>query len=185
MLIDNADLIKLRLAVARFGEADCMAWWNTQGLLSRPGASVFRRGFPVTHRFAQARAACAVAAARCQALFAPPGCITLWSLPVELEEGLETAWLGWCRDTESWTPFFESLESIRTNNLVEMLAQLGLIDNDTVEAVQPLRRSAEGKAVPLPGTGMADPATIRLLAAGFSKGEKQKPAVPYIRLADA
>lgn len=185
MTLESPDLLKLRLAVARFGESDCMGWWNTNGMLGRAGTSVLRRGFPITHRFAQARAVCAVATARCQSLFAPPGCITLWNLPVETEDALDAAWLGWCRDTDSWRSFFEHLETIKTADLVELLSQLALIDTDTVEAVKGLRRSAEGKAVPLPGTGKADLATVRLLAAGFAKGEKQKPAVPYIRLSDA
>jgi hypothetical protein len=44
-----------------------------------------------------------------------------------------------------------------------------------------LKRSAEGKAVALPGTGSANRATLMLLASAFSKGERQALAVPYIR----
>lgn len=185
MSIESSDLLKLRLVVARFGESDGMGWWSTNGMLGRAGTSVLRRGFPITHRFAQARAVCTVATARCQSVFAPPGCITLWNLPVENEDALDASWLGWCRDPAPWADFFERLEMVKTTDLVEMLLQFGLIDTETIEAVKGLRRSAEGKAVPLQGTGKPDLTTVRLLAAGFSKGEKQRPAVPYIRLSDA
>ena len=54
--IDLDRLLKLRLVVARFGEMDGARWWNTKGQLGRLGAAALRRGFPRTHRFAQARA---------------------------------------------------------------------------------------------------------------------------------
>ncbi len=179
------NLLQLRLTVARYGEMDIMGWWNCNGLLGRTGRTLFSRGFPVTGALAQARTACTVAAARCQSLFAPPDCLTLWHLPAEVEDILDSAWLGWCRDTDSWRPFFERLEAIQGGDLLEVLRSLDLIDPSTEETARSLRRSAEGQAVPLPGTGRADSATIKLLAAGFSRGERQKPAVPYIRLSDA
>lgn len=70
-----------RLVVARFGEMDLAKWWNTRGQLGRLGAAALRRGFPRTHRFAQARSVFAVAAHRCTEVFEPPGCVTLWRLP--------------------------------------------------------------------------------------------------------
>jgi hypothetical protein len=84
--IDFERLFKLRLVVARQGEMDVARWWNTQGILGRRGAVVLKRGFPTTHRFAQARIVFEVAKSRCRELFEPPGCMTLWSLPAELEE---------------------------------------------------------------------------------------------------
>lgn len=54
--IDLERLLKLRLAVARFGEMDLSGWWNTKGQLGRLGAAILKRGFPRTYRFAQARA---------------------------------------------------------------------------------------------------------------------------------
>jgi len=47
-----------------------------------------------------------------------------------------------------------------------------------------MRRSAEGRAVPLSGTHRVDDDTITLLAAGFSRGEASKPAIPYARVED-
>src|ERR1019366_7161493 len=55
-LVNLDRLFKLRLIVARFGEKDNASWWKTDGLLGPLGASVMKRGFPRTHRFAQARA---------------------------------------------------------------------------------------------------------------------------------
>ena len=75
--IDLDRLFRLRLVVARVGEMDLARWWNTRGMLGRHGAMALKRGFPATHYFAQARVVFAVARARCQELFAPPGCMTL------------------------------------------------------------------------------------------------------------
>lgn len=69
--IDLDRLLKLRLLVARFGEMDLAKWWNAKGQLGRLGAATLRRGFPRTHRFAQARSVFAVAAHRCAEVFAP------------------------------------------------------------------------------------------------------------------
>ena len=62
-------LLKLRVLVARFGEMDLAKWWNTKGQLGKVGALALRRGFPRTHRFAQARSVFAVAAHRCAEVF--------------------------------------------------------------------------------------------------------------------
>src|SRR5690349_2368177 len=84
--IDLERLLKLRVLVARFGEMDCAKWWNTKGQLGRLGAAALRRGFPRTRYFAQARSVFAVAGHRCAEIFDPPHCVTLWSLPENLEE---------------------------------------------------------------------------------------------------
>ncbi|UCG07352.1 MAG: BrxE family protein [Desulfobacterales bacterium] len=63
-IINLERLLKLRLTVARFGEMDCARWWNTQGILGKFGALALTRGFPKTHRFAQAKIAFSVAAHR-------------------------------------------------------------------------------------------------------------------------
>ena len=181
MHFDPSHLLKLRLAVARFGEMDGAAWWNTKGILGSTGKSALSRGFPKTHLFAQARIACSVATARCNAIFAPPHCLTLWNLPAEVEDQIAAAWPGWCRNPEEWIPFFDSLAGRDSGDLLQHLRELDLIDAQTEAAVVPLKRSAEGKSVQLPGTGKSDLPTLMLLAAAFSKGEKLKPAVPYIR----
>jgi len=179
--IDIEHLIKLRLAVARFGEMDGAGWWNTQGVLGKGGRSVFTRGFPATHWFVQARVVCSVAAARCAAVFAPPACLTLWQLPAEIEDAVSRQWVVWNQNPESWAGFFENLAPRNSGELDRHLRDLDLIDDATLQALVPLRRSAEGKAVALPGTGRPELPTLKLLAAAFSKGEKQNLAVPYIK----
>lgn len=178
-------LLKLRLVVARFGEMDLARWWNTKGQLGRLGAMALRRGFPRTHRFAQARSVFAVAAHRCAELFDPPKSVTLWRLPEALEEEFDARWEHWLDHASEWTPFFERLESIPGDDLVAQLRAFELVSDRDVEAYGRLRRSAEGRAVPLPGTFSDSDDDIALLALGFARGAPGEPAVPYARRADA
>lgn len=179
---DNLELVlKLRLAVARFGEMDGAGWWNTTGILGRSGRAALSRGFPNSHVFAQARVACAVAGARSSAVFSPQSCWTLWTLPADVEDALNRRWPQWCRDVDAWLPFFNDIAPRNTGDLLQHLRELSLVDDATVAASALLRRSAEGKAVALPGSGDATRSNLMLLAAGFAKGEKQRLAVPYLR----
>ncbi len=182
--IDYQRLMRLRLAVGRYGERDRMAWWNTDGLLGSLGRSVFQRGFPKTHRFARARALFAVAKARCSQVFAPPGCMTLWELPAEVEDAFETCWQSWLDDLEAWEPLFASLESPPAAGLLDGLLALDLIGPDEAVEVAELRLSAEGRAVPLRETGPPSDALLTRLAAGFARGAHGRPAVPYARLGE-
>jgi hypothetical protein len=86
-------LFKCRVVIARLGEMDKSGagWWNTTGLLSSVGVSALKRNFPYTHWFAQARAVIAVAGARSSEVFPlPKSCVSLWSLPPDLEVRLPT-----------------------------------------------------------------------------------------------
>ena len=182
--IDLTRLFKLRLVIARHGEMDAAGWWNTKGILGRHGSLVLKRGFPATHYFAQARIAFAVARSRCHDLFDPPGCMTLWSLPAEIEDQFEEQWPDWLDQGERWATFFERLAAPRGENLLSALGDFGLIEHRHLEAVSKLRRSAEGRSVPLPGTYRPNDETITLLAAGFARSEQGNPAIPYARLED-
>lgn len=180
--VDLDRLLRLRLVVARHGEMDAARWWNTQGMLGRRGAVVLKRGFPVTHYFAQARVVFAVARSRCNELFSPPGCMTLWNLPADLEDQFEEHWQGWLDQGDQWTPFFEKLAALTGDDLLSALSSFNLISQVQLEAVSRLRRSAENRAVPLPGIHDANDDTITLLAAGFARVEPGSPAIPYARL---
>lgn len=180
--VDLDRLLKLRLVVARHGEMDAARWWNTQGMLGRRGAVVLKRGFPATHYFAQARVVFAVARSRCNELFSPPGCITLWNLPADLEDQFEERWQGWLDQSDQWMPFFEKLAALTGDDLLSALSSFNLISQVQLEAVSRLRRSAENRAVQLPGIHDANDDTITLLAAGFARGEPGSPAIPYARL---
>jgi hypothetical protein len=177
-------LLKLRLVVARFGEMDLAKWWNTKGQLGRLGAAALRRGFPRTHRFAQARSVFAVAAHRCSEVFEPPGCVTLWRLPESVEDAFDARWEHWLDNAGQWNSFFERLESISGSDLTESLRAFELVESRDLDAYGKLRRSAEGRAVPLPGIFSGTDADVALLALGFARGEPSALAVPYARRTD-
>ncbi len=174
-------LLKLRLAVARYGEMDGAGWWNTKGVLGRLGKAGLSRGFPATHYFAQARVVFAVASARCAEVFSPPACYTLWNLPPAVEDSLDSQWQEWCREPESLIPLFERVASASSTNLLDLLTALDATDSATRNQLGELKLSAQGKAVQLPGIGGLDDSTLKLLAAAFSLGCKGAVAVPYLR----
>lgn len=183
--IDLDRLLKLRLLVARFGEMDLAQWWNTRGQLGRLGAAALRRGFPRTHRFAQARSVFAVAAHRCAEVFEPPGSVTLWRLPEAVEEEFDARWERWLDNAGDWTPFFEKLESLQGGELTAILRNSRMVSERDLKGYASLRRSAEGRAVPLPGLFSGADSDVALLALGFARGEPSALAVPYARRADA
>jgi hypothetical protein len=182
--IDLDLLLKLRLMVARFGEMDVAKWWNTKGQLGPLGAAALRRGFPRTHRFAQARSVFAVAAHRSIEVFELAGSVTLWRLPERLEEEFETRWEYWLDHASDWNAFFESLEKLGPPDLVEALASRDLVNASDVGAFTRLKRSAEGRAVGLPGRFEGSNHDLKMLALGFGRGDVGALAVPYMRRRD-
>jgi hypothetical protein len=178
-------LLKLRLVVARFGEMDIAKWWNTLGLLGPRGAVVLKRGLPRTHQFAQARIVFSVARSRCNEIFSPPGCMTLWNLPAEIEDQFEEHWQEWLDHIQNWSQFFEELANLKGTDLLDSLCQFNLISPTQMEEIRKLRRSAESRAVPIPGVHLPNDDILTILAAGFSRGEIGNPAIPYARCEDA
>lgn len=181
-LINFEHLFKLRLVVARHGEMDAARWWNSHGVLGRRGAVVFKRGFPTTHMFAQARVAFEVARARCRELFDPPASMTLWNLPATIEDQFEVQWQSWLDDTEKWTAVFQVIETQDGTDLLKAMSELDLLSQMDLDAVGKLRRSAENRAVPVPGIYLPSNPIITLLAAAFSRSEPGSPAIPYAKL---
>lgn len=182
--LDLDRLLKLRVIVARFGEMDHSKWWNTKGQLGRLGATALRRGFPRTHRFAQARSVFAVAAHRCTEVFVPPGCATLWQLPERIEEEFDARWEYWLDNSDDWTALFERIETLASTDLAILLRDFDAVSESEVQSFSKLRRSFEGRAVPLPGTFSGSEADVALLALGFALGEPGALSVPYIRRDD-
>lgn len=181
--VDLRRLLRLRLAVARYGEMDVAGWWNTKGMLGRNGALVLSRGFPRTHLFAQARVVFAVARARCQELFDPPDSITLWKLPATVESQFEDRWHEWLAESDEWTDLFEQLAATESStNLLKVLSELALVDPAQQESVSSLPLQASGRAVKVPGSPTLTDEAVTLLAAGFARGEHGAPAVPYAPL---
>jgi len=183
--VDLELLLKLRLAIARFGEMDLAGWWNTKGQLGRLGATALRRGFPRTHHFAQARSVFAVAAHRCAKVFDPPDCVTLWRLPEAIEEEFDARWEHWLDHAIEWQPFFQKIEMLQGTDLIATLRGLELVSDLDVEGFARLRRSAERRAVPLPGVFSGSDSDVVQLAIGFARGEAGELAVPYARRGDA
>ena len=179
--MDLERLLKLRLVVARFGEMDLAKWWNTKGQLGRMGTMALRRGFPRTHHFAQARAVFAVAAHRCDELFKSPGCVTLLQLPAALEDEFDARWEQWLDDAPAWAPFFDTIEGLKGDDLVACMRELDLVGDVDVERARKLRRSSEGRAVPLPTVFSNTDDDVALLALGFARSEPGRLAVPYAR----
>ncbi|AUX26694.1 uncharacterized protein SOCEGT47_072640 [Sorangium cellulosum] len=163
---------------------DLAKWWNTRGQLGRLGAMALRRGFPRTHHFAQARSVFAVAAQRCDEVFDPPGCVTLWRLPEALEEEFDARWEHWIEHAAALQPFFEKLGALQATDLTATLRAFELASDRDVDALSRLRRSAEGRAVPLPGVFSGATEDVTLLALGFARGEHGALAVPYARRGD-
>jgi hypothetical protein len=172
--------------VARFGELDLAKWWNTPGQLGALGASAVRRGFPRTHYFARARSVFAVAAYRCREIFDPPDSVKLWGLPAALEEEFEARWEDWLDQANEWQPFFQGLESLKESDLRIALQAFGAVTDHELEmlSLSRLRRSAEGRAVPLPDPFSGTGQDVALLALGFARGEIGSLAVPYARQAN-
>lgn len=184
-VIDLDRLLKFRLLIARFGEMDYARWWNSKGQLGRLGTSVLKRGFPRTHYFAQARSMFAVAAHRCAEVFDPPSSATLWRLPEALEEEFDARWEHWLDSAAEWAVFFEKLDSLPGTDLASVLRSFEVVGDRDLDAYARLRRSAEGRAVPLPGIFSGTNDDVALLALGFARGEPGALAVPYARRADA
>lgn len=185
MNLDLDRLLKLRLVVGRVGEMDNARWWNTKGQLGRLGTAALSRGFPRTHYFAQARSVFAVAARRCSEIFDAPESVTLWRLPEAMEQEFDARWEHWLDNATEWTPFFQLVEALQRTDLLGALRSFELTSERDVAAFSKLRRSAEGRAVPLPGFFGGSDDEITLLALGFARGEPGTLAVPYARRSDA
>jgi hypothetical protein len=179
--MDFDNLLKLRLAVARYGEMDIARWWNTQGLLGRNGAILFSRGFPATHRLAQARVVMSVAENRCKDVFDTSNFITLWRLTPEIEDQFENQWASWLDRIEELLPFFNRLEKLQSGALRDFLTDQNLASDEVIASVLKLNKLADGRAVALPATTSLNDEVVTMLAVGFLKGEIGSPVIPYIK----
>jgi len=179
--IDLDTLFKSRLIVARFGEMDLARWWDTKGMLAKTGRLAVSRGLPKTHRFAQARAVFAVARARCREVYSPPDGITLWDLPADIESAFDERWPQWIENQAAWQPLFDSLESIAGDDLIAAFATIAPLPAATLDAAKRMKRAADQKAVPLGEVPAVTDQVVSQLAAGFSKSEPGRVAVPFIK----
>lgn len=109
-------------------------------------------------------------------------CVTLWSLPEVVEEEFDAQWERWLDDPDEWEEFFRALETVQSTDLVAALRAFDLVTDGDVDRCSKLRRTAEGRAVPIPGIFSATSTAFALLALGFAHGEAGAPAVPYMRM---
>jgi hypothetical protein len=94
-------------------------------------------------------------------------------------------WEHWLDSAAEWQPFFQRIEESQGTDLVETLRGFELVTDRDVEAFARLRRSAEGRAVLLPGVFDSSETQVSLLALGFARGEIGALAVPYAKRPDA
>jgi hypothetical protein len=174
--LDLDRLLKLRLAIGRLGEGDRAAWWNTRGQLGATGGKAVSRGFPRTHRFAQARSVFAVAAHRCTEVFEPPGCVTLWRLPTPHEEAFDARWEHWLDNAGEWTR--SSRSSSHSPAPTHRHSPRPSSWSTTPTSRREQAALAEGRAVPLPGSSPRTDADVALLALGFARGEPRRSPSP-------
>ena len=111
--------------------------------------------------------------------------MTLWRLPEHIEEEFDTRWEHWLDNAPDWAPSFQKLEGLQSSHLVEALGSFDIVSDPDVERFVKLRRSAEGRAVPLPGMFSGTDDDVTLLAIAFARGEAASLAVPYARRGDA
>lgn len=179
--LDVGALMKLRIVVARFGEMDQLRWWNTKCMLANVGELALSRGFPKAHVFARARAVFAVAASRSVEVYDPPDSVTLWTLPVEIEDQLEDAWADWLENPGPWVLFLHDVEKKLSGKILPALRELDLISDKVADRASRLRRADDLRSVPIKGNCESSDEAISLLAAAHCCCEPGKLSVPYIR----
>lgn len=172
---------KLRIVVARFGEMDRNKWWNTKGLLSSIGEMAISRGLPKTHVFARCRSAFAVASARSDEVFNPPNSFTLWRLPVEIEDKIEDEWATWIGNPEPWDKFIKEVDGQSKGAVADVIAQLGLASEVTLESLPTFKRASDFRSVPIKAGEASASGVVELLARAHISSEPGKLAVPFVR----
>ena len=111
--------------------------------------------------------------------------MTLWRLPESIEEEFDARWEHWLDNAADGLRSFRGLRRLQNSDLVEALGSFDIVNDRDVERLVKLRRSAEGRAVPLPGIFSGTDDDVALLALGFARGEVGSLAVPYARRGDA
>jgi hypothetical protein len=99
-----------------------------------------------------------------------------------MEEGFESHWERCLDEAHAWEPFFQSIETLDHNELKATLVSFQLVTDTDLSLFGGMRRSAEGRAVPLLSPFTGTDQDIALLALAFSRSEQSALAVPYARL---
>lgn len=99
------------------------------------------------------RAAFAVAASRAVEVVNQPDSLTLWRLPVEIEDQIEDAWARLLETPEPWKQFLTDLEQYSGCGLLAVLTKRDLLSPSTAERVGKRRRADELRSVPVKAAG--------------------------------
>ena len=125
----------------------------------------------------------AVARARCNEIFNPPRSVTLWNLPAAFEDEFDSKWNSWIEERDGWESFFARVAKISgTDDLTAALREFELISDGDEQAIRSMKRSAEARALQIPGAHSLTDDLITSLALGFSKGTRESLTIPYARL---
>jgi hypothetical protein len=98
-----------------------------------------------------------------------------------VEDEFEARWEHWLDHHNDWAAFFTQVAALGKPDLLRALDEFDLLVPDDLERLGRLKRSAEGKAVQLPGLFDGGNDDVTLLAIGFARGDIGAPAVPYMR----
>ena len=173
------EVLCLQAAVARYGEADGMGWWNSNLWQAGRGLRVLGRGLPRTAPVAQVGVCSAVASCRCGAVPLPPRAVTLWRLPPSVANEVDTERQRWLVDGVPEAVRGLELIEPQTTPLDQLMVGVGLVPEDLVarvrrEAAPPGATTLELSAGSYPGADL-----YRALAVAFMHGRRRELVVPY------
>jgi hypothetical protein len=99
-----------------------------------------------------------------------------------VEEEFETHWQRWLDQADQWKPFFLELEALKEAELKTVLQSFNLITDEDSELFSRLRRSAEGRAVPLYAPFTATNAAIAPMQAKGGWRSTRRTERPVLRV---
>lgn len=174
-----------RLYIARLGEADVQAWWQTDGVLGADGAYVGPRVLPLTHATARARIVWAVARHACGERHPDPRARHLFNLGPAAENMLDALLAQHLSDQVFWSDLLPSLEALgRGADVGEVLTASGIVRREDLKVVDGLPLGPGGRSLPVPQGGEPDE-TLRWLIAGFARSTHHNLVVPILRAREA
>jgi hypothetical protein len=84
-------------------------------------------------------------------------------MPPDIEDAVEDRWQFCLDQPEPWTPLFTHLATLKSPDLLAALTAAGLLTSEQQTCVGGLRRSAENRAVQIPGSHRSGDEMITLL----------------------
>ena len=97
----------------------------------------------------------------------------------------DARWEYWVDNASDGTATFECVEMLAGTDLVSALRDFDLISDADLGALGRLRRTSEGRAVPVPGVFSGSTSDVTLLALGFARAEIGELGVPYLSHSNA